>query len=119
MSLPACNNQGIVEGDVFEKIPRPESMATVLITKAGYGVTVPWVYRIYIQPSGSNRVFEVLRADKVQDLNAVWEPDDVLAIKMKCGRIFSFQNFFDVLSAEGKLVKRLIIKLETSGPCPD
>jgi hypothetical protein len=114
-----CKPRGdIVEGDVVERKPSPDSTVVALITRANYGATVPYVYRVYLQPSDpSAAAKQLLQADKMEDMHVDWEQNGTLLIRMPCGRIFAFTNFLYVLGKDGKLVTRIPVKLDTGGLC--
>lgn len=117
LALLACGKQASLEGDVVSTVSDPENVVTVSVTRAGHGATVPWVYRVYVQPTTADRGHELLRADKVQALDVAWLRPDTLRVSMKCGRIFQFQNFFDVMADDGTLKKRITVQLENGGLC--
>lgn len=116
-ALLACGEQALLEGEVVSTVSDPENVVTVSVTREGHGATVPWVYRVYVQPTTGDGAHELLRADKAQDLTAAWLKPDTLRISMKCGRIFMFQNFFDVMTVDGALKKRITVQLDNGGLC--
>jgi hypothetical protein len=119
LGLVGCEKQSLIDGEIIGKAVDPNSTVTALIARAGHGATVSWVYRVYMQPTQGGPVGELLRADKADGLSVSWEGRDALAIKMKCGRVFAFQNFFDVLNEDGKLRKRVMVRLDSNGLCPE
>lgn len=111
-----CSSSNAIEGTVVESKANLNGFVVAKVSRANFGATVSYVYRVYVQPSGSVQVQEILRADKVSDIHVEWVGDS-LVVKMKCGRIFSFVNFATVLAADGSLVRTVPIILDTKGLC--
>jgi hypothetical protein len=68
----------------------------VFIQVAGGGATVGFVYKLFIVPRGAkpNKTGELLLADKIGDVRAVWSKPGKLEIRYDRARIFSFVNFW-------------------------
>lgn len=117
--ISGCDNkERSLLGEIREKEVSPGGLVTALVTySSSGGATVPFVYRVYLQQSDVDRASEVLRADKLDAIHVVWNDKNTVTIKMVCGQVFNFRNSFSVLSAKGKLIDTITIKLETNGLC--
>jgi hypothetical protein len=74
------------------------------------------VYRVYLNDADSGPVRELVRADKVDGMHIEWSNAKTLEVRMKCGKIFQFTNFFYVRDANGN-PEQISIMLSTTGPC--
>lgn len=118
LGFTACGARMATEGDIVNTTISPDPTISALTTRFGGNATAAWVDRVYLQSAGAD-ARELLRADKAQDINVSWSGAETLVIAMKCGRVFSFQNFHDVLDKNGKLKKRITVMLNIGGLCPE
>lgn len=110
-------SDGTVVGQVLESAVAPDALAVAKLTKADSNATVSSVYRLYLGADESGGMTEILRADQLDTIRIQWVAPDRLSVAMPCGRVFSFRNFFDVLSSDGQLRKRVVVSLENPGLC--
>jgi hypothetical protein len=88
----------VVEEQEIDRIASPDSLVEAVVSLGGAGATTSEVYRLYIValghpvPLGSGS--EVLRADRVEGLGAVWVEPQVLEIRYHRARVFHFTNFW-------------------------
>lgn len=117
LAAAGCHGAEKIVGDPVQTVESPDGVASAVVTKANGGATVSFVFRVYLRKVGASAAVEVLRADKTEGLSVTWADDRSVVVKMPCGRIFAYQNFFDVLSDDGRLLKRGAVQLETAGLC--
>lgn len=108
-----------IQGEEIEREPAPGAAVVAITTKANYGATVPYVFRVYLQQTHSpDDADELLRADNVIGLQIEWEASGALLIRMRCGRIFAYRNFSDIIE-DGELVARIPVRLEAAVLCDE
>lgn len=116
VALCGCTDNDAVKGTTTER--QEGKFATAIITEDGRGgATVPWVKRVYLERAGA--VVEVLKAIHVQGLSIVWNGERRLTIRMACGEILNFVNFYDAYSADRTSFQRIEIHLDVAGLCPE
>jgi hypothetical protein len=106
-----------IEGDIVDVQKSPDGQVIATLSKAQYGATVADVYRVYMSEITSDEVSEVLRASDVRGMQIAWSEKRTLAVRMQCGKIFRFLNFF-YIGAERDNPEQVSITLGTAGPCP-
>ena len=117
-SVWACEPRtDVVEGEIVQRMAHSDGALVAIVAKANYGATVPYVYRVYLQSSDSSISAEILRADRLIDIYVEWEDNNTLVIRMRCGRIFKFKNFFYVTGTDGQLLAQIPVILDTEGLC--
>jgi len=89
----------------------------VFIQVGGGGATVGFSYKLFIVPRGAkpNTTGELLLADKIGNVSAVWSKPRKLEIRYDQARIFSFVNFWQSKDVDNfKYVVE--VQLVPSGP---
>lgn len=114
--ITSCSVDNEIRGEAHYSEKIQSLPGKIVVTKDGSGATTSEVFRVYVEntDTGKNRI--VLLADNVQDLH-VYMADREIRIFMKCGRVFEYTNFADLISAEGRLIARVPILLEGGEIC--
>jgi hypothetical protein len=112
----SCGGPASIEGDIVEVQASPDGRAVATLSKSQHGATVPDVYRVYLNEVDSSHVSELVRADSVEGMHIEWSDERTIAVRMQCGKIFQFTNFFYIRGASGD-PERVSITLSTAGPC--
>lgn len=117
VALAACGFNGYGGNDKIdmEAVSEDKGVTATVIRSEG-GATVSSVFRVYVQGAHAGKKSEVFRADRVQGLRILWSGEKLLMIHMVCGRVFAYRNFYDS-AQDGRLVRRVEVKLETQGLC--
>jgi len=106
-----------IQGDVLQNVPSPDASANAVLTKSANGATVSFVYRLYLQDRVTGKVAEVLRADRIGAVNIEWKGNQLVSVELSCGRIFTYQNFVDILDKDGALHRSISVALAPVIPC--
>lgn len=117
ISIPLLGCSASVTGEPEINKWNSSKDVKAVVTKSGYGATTSFVYRVFVSSTDNDGAQEILRADKLGTIDISWENDNTLLIQVPCGRIFKFQNFYDVLKKDGELIKRVSIVLSNNGIC--
>lgn len=115
----ACSCRGpatSIEGEIVEVRTSPGGRAVATLSKAQHGATIADVYRVYLKEVGSGHVNELVRADSVKGMHIEWSDERILVVRMQCGKIFRFTNFFYVRDTSGN-PEQVSIMLSTVEPC--
>ena len=106
------------ESEELWRITSPDSRVdAVFIQVGGGGATVGFSYQLFIVPRGAkpNTTGELLLADKIGNVSAVWSKPRKLEIRYDQARIFSFVNFWQSKDVDNfKYVVE--VQLVPSGP---
>lgn len=116
MGLGACGSAASIEGEVLKVQASPDGKVIATLSKAGYGATVSYVYRVYLHGVDSDTIAEIVRADKVSGIDVEWSNATTLAIRMECGRIHRFTNFFYTRNVKDNF-DQIAITLSVPGLC--
>jgi hypothetical protein len=78
------------------RVTSPDSRVDAVLVKAGGPATVGFSYKLFVVPKGAHpgNTGELLLADHVSNLTAVWPKPGRLEIRYEEARIFSFSNFW-------------------------
>lgn len=115
-ALIACESSTNIKGRVIEVQASPDGRATATLSKSEHGATVSDVYRVYLKDAESRTAFEVMRVDKAEGMNIGWSDARTLSVRMDCGKVFQFTNFFYIKDASGN-PELISITLSAAGPC--
>ncbi|MHB1056517.1 MAG: hypothetical protein ACYC0F_01370 [Rhodanobacter sp.] len=113
--VTSCNSHDQPE-DILRTV-HGDSNVYAIVTRSGEGATTDFAYHVYVGKSKKfNKKNEILLADNLKGLDLFWD-NSHLTIKMDCGRVFRYRNFFDILDESGQLSKEISINLAVPGPC--
>jgi len=110
----ACGSHDEMRGEVIRSVDGASAKAVITGEDVG-GATGTRIYRVYVQDS-RNRA-EILRAVKIQDLQVAWNPDGNLLIRIPCGQIVEFRNFYYRVNSDGESAVQIGVLLDSGGPC--
>lgn len=117
--LSSCDAFGVdMQGKVVKKVVGPNGGATALVTRKGGPATVAYSYRVYLEGPDSRSLSNVFLAYKINRLSLVWKGQGTLVIRLQCGQVFKYKNFYDVIDyTTGNLIRRITVKLVPTRPC--
>lgn len=116
IALCSCTDADVIQGATADR--KEGKFATAIVTEDGQGgATVPWVERVYLERTGA--AVEILKAIHVRDLSIMWSGERRLSIRMACGEILNFVNYFDAYSADRTSFERIEVHLDAAGLCPE
>lgn len=111
--LASCSSAGTT-GKVIAETSSAANGVTALVTVDSGGATTSYVYRVYLKDKGSNGAFEVLRMSGSEP-SVVWRQAEIF-VQIRCGKIFSYHNFHDVING-GNVHDRINVRLSTTSLC--
>lgn len=92
MVLAACSS----DYEEMWRVPSPDSKVDAVLVRTGGPATVGFSYKLFIVPRGTlpGKSGELLLADRVRNITAVWQKARKLELRYDEARIFSFTNFW-------------------------
>ncbi len=100
LTFAGCSEPGSSDDSVeLARVPSPDSLVDAVVTRVSEGgATVPFSYRVYIVPRGTqppeDRGFENFAANRVEDLTVQWRHPKFLEIRYKEADIYDFSNYW-------------------------
>jgi hypothetical protein len=90
--LAACS----ADSEELLRVTSPDSKVDAVLIRTGGPTTVGFSFKLFVVPRGvhPSKSGELLLADRVKNLTAVWQSPKRLELRYDEARIYSFSNFW-------------------------
>ncbi len=80
----------------MQRVLSPDGQIEAILIARETGATVATPFELYVVPAGQDwsGYSPLMKGDKFDEINIVWQQPKLVEIRYKKGRIFSFANFW-------------------------